>query len=87
MKLLQASALFLALLLSSACGPADQPVQAGDTETETGPSIPDAELWLTISDSIGIEIGDSNLVLGMPAVAAWMPENRLAVMDMQKYRV
>jgi len=87
MKLLPASALFLALLLSSACGPTDQPVQAGDTETETGPSMPDAELWLTISDSIGIEIGDSNLVLGMPAVAAWMPENRLAVMDMQKYRV
>jgi hypothetical protein len=81
------SALFSALLLLAACGTADQPVQATETETGSGPAIPNADLWLTISDSIGIELGDSNLVLGMPAVAAWMPDNRLAVMDMQKYRI
>lgn len=76
-----------AALLMLACGTADQPAEAGETGTESDTGIPDADLWLAISDSIGIEIGDSNLVLGMPAVAAWMPGNRLAVMDMQKYRI
>ena len=87
MKHSLSGALLLALILSAACGTADQPTLDAATRSGSGPEIPEADIWLTISDSIGIELGDSNLVLGMPAVAAWMPENRLAVMDMQKYRI
>lgn len=87
MKRILSGLLVPSLLLWAACGTSDQPSEADGTGNGTGPAIPDADIWLSISDSIGIEIGDSNLVLGMPAVAAWMPDNRLAVMDMQKFRI
>ena len=75
----------MALMLLFSCGTQEEPVEAAEQETVEG--FPEVDEWLSITDSIGVELGDSNLVLGMPAVAAWMPGNRIAVMDMQKFRV
>lgn len=74
----------LAVLLA-ACGSGEQPAEP--VETPTGADLPEIDVWLSITDSIGLEVGDSNLVFGMPAVASWMPGERIAVMDMQQCRV
>lgn len=75
----------LPLMLLMACGAPGQPAEP--EASRSGPELPPVDLWLGISDSLGIELGDSNLVFGMPVVAAWMPEERIAVMDMQKFRI
>jgi len=77
-------ALFVVALLALACGREDGPVQAGEAGSRV--PLPDVDVWLSITDSIGIEMGDSTLMLGMPAAAFWMPENRVVVLDMQKFR-
>ncbi len=73
----------LAVILA-ACGPGNPSAEPG--ETVIGADLPEVDVWLSITDSIGLELGDSNLVFGMPATAAWMPGERIAVMDMQKCR-
>jgi hypothetical protein len=75
----------LVAVLMAACGPGEQPAEP--VENAAGAGFPEVDVWLSITDSIGLEVGDSNLVFGMPAVAAWMPGDRIAVMDMQKCRV
>lgn len=56
-------------------------------ESVTGADIPAVDVWLTITDSIGVEMGDSDFVFGKPVAAFRMPAGRLAVLDMQECRV
>jgi hypothetical protein len=74
--------LILALLM--ACGSSDGPAGGG---TEAGAEYRDADVELAIVDSIGVEHGDSNLVLGTTAGCCCLPEGRVAVADMDRCRV
>ncbi|MCK5133736.1 MAG: 6-bladed beta-propeller [Candidatus Sabulitectum sp.] len=49
--------------------------------------FPTIDLWLTITDSIGVEYGDSNLVFAMPNHALQISRNRIVVMDLLKARI
>lgn len=75
-------ALMLALLV--ACGGSGQP-----SEEETGAEgeSPHEDVELAIVDTIGVELGDSNLVLGSPAASCCMPEGRVAILDIDKNSV
>lgn len=53
----------------------------------TGADLPAVDVWLTITDSVGVDIGDSDYVFGKPVAAFRMPAGRLAVLDMQECRV
>ncbi len=77
--------IFLILLLAS-CGdegevPADE--QQNDAG-ETFDALPEIDIYLTVTDSIGIDMGDSNYVLGKPAMAIHSPYGNIAVLDIQK---
>lgn len=39
---------------------------------------------LSVTDSIGIEIGDSNYVFGQIAAVEWTPDGSIAVLDLKK---
>ncbi|MBD3277321.1 MAG: hypothetical protein GF388_03390 [Candidatus Aegiribacteria sp.] len=81
------------VLIFAACG--DQPSQevSDDVEeTSQAPAeeeyvLPEAEVYLTLSDSIGVEIGDSNYVFGQIAGADIFPGGNIAVLDLQKASV
>jgi hypothetical protein len=76
-----AALLITALMPFSGCGETSP-----TTETEQISQFPEIDVWLTITDSIGVEMGDSNMVLGNPVVVLRIPENRIAVLDTQKCR-
>ncbi len=78
-------------LFSFACG--EQPAEDGSTdgngETVTAMEtkeyvLPEADIYMTVSDSIGIEMGDSNYVFGQIIGADVLPDGRIAVLDLQK---
>lgn len=78
---------FWFLLLLLACGGGEEPVRAEDDNGGSSPGdipLPDIDLVLTITDSIGIELGDSNYVFGMPILAEFTPDGNIAVLDAQK---
>jgi len=78
---------FWFLLLLLACGGGEEPVRAEDDNGESSPGdipLPDIDLVLTVVDSIGIELGDSNYVFGMPILAEFTPDGNIAVLDAQK---
>ncbi|MCK4671373.1 MAG: 6-bladed beta-propeller [Candidatus Aegiribacteria sp.] len=76
---------FLILLIS--CGaqesPSEEVVDEPVTTTEEY-VLPDADVYLTITDSIGVELGDSNYVFGSIAGVNITPEGDVAVLDRQK---
>ncbi len=88
----------LALLaVTAGCG-GEQPAENGsedsgnDGETSVGVEdeeylLPEADFYITVSDSIGIELGDSNYVFGQLAGADLTATGEIAVLDMQKYRI
>ncbi len=90
-------ALMLALIMIAGCGQqpsedgsataadttASQAVQAADEEY----LLPQADEYITISDSIGIELGDSNYVFGQIVGLGITPKGNIAVLDMQKHCV
>ncbi len=82
--------LLLALL---ACGDNTEPAEAqtDDSQTSvegtTGPALPGIDHWLAITDSIGVEMGDSNLVFGQIVDAQFLPDGNIAVADMQKNKI
>ena len=76
------------LVISLSCG-VDQPVEdatdsenaiAAETEEYT---LPEADFYMTVTDSIGIDFGDSNYMLGRVAGADILPDGRIAVLDPQ----
>lgn len=84
--------LFSVLVLTLACGgqPAeDISVDEGSVEVAASEEyvLPEADEYLTLSDSIGIELGDSNYVFGQIAGVDITPEGEIAVLDLQKSRV
>jgi len=87
--------LIAGMLLLAACGSQGQetePTEAGaDPGQETAAteeySLPEADVYLTVSDSIGVEIGDSNYVFGAITGAMFAPDGNIAVLDIQKIRV
>lgn len=86
-RMLQVNALIIFLVISSiaSCSQSNQSLEYMELGSEV--EFPAVDLWLSITDSIGIEFGDSNLVFGMPNVAFRMSENRIAVMDMLKAKI
>jgi hypothetical protein len=88
-------ALLAALALLSACGsqepeagvPVADSTTVSDAPATEEYSLPEADVYLTVADSIGVEIGDSNYVFGALAGCAITPGGDVAVLDMQKMRV
>ncbi len=82
----------LALLLVSGCG-SPQPSDDASNTTDTADNstaedgayvLPDADEYLTVTDSIGIELGDSNFVFGTIIGAEFTRDGNIAILDMQK---
>ncbi len=76
----------LLLLLLTSCGdegeiPADE--QRNDAGEISG-TLPEIDIYLTVTDSIGIDMGDSNYVFGKPALALHSPSGDIAILDIQK---
>lgn len=87
----------LAVLLISGCG-TSEPVDSeetseitadntGDTTNEEAYTLPVADSYLTVIDSIGVELGDSNFVFGAIHAAGFAPNGDVAIMDVQKASV
>ncbi len=87
----------LAVLLISGCG-TSEPVDSdetgeittdntGDTTNEEAYALPVADSYLTVTDSIGVELGDSNFVFGAIHAAGFAPNGDVAIMDVQKASV
>jgi len=74
------SILFSAVLLMSlSCG--------DETDNITEVNRDESTIELVIADTIGIEIGDSNYVFGAIIDAAFMPDGRIALLDVVKNRI
>ncbi|MCK4505783.1 MAG: hypothetical protein KAW14_09210 [Candidatus Aegiribacteria sp.] len=52
---------------------------------ETPPELPLIEYKFVITDSIGVEIGDPNYILGLPLSPAHSPEGNIAFVDKMKH--
>lgn len=76
MKRMAAAFMYIALLL--ACSP---------EENESISNTDDKGYELIISDTIGIEMGDSNYMFGTIIDAAFLPDGRIALLDMRKDRI
>jgi hypothetical protein len=85
----------LALLLISGCGspqPSDDASDSAGTADNSATEdaayvLPDADEYLTVTDSIGIELGDSNFVFGTIAGAEFTEDGDIAILDAQKSTV
>lgn len=78
-----------ALLAVSGCGgetPAagDQQGENGGEDYPTSLEMPEVDQWLVIVDSIGVELGDSNLVFGTIVGAEYLPNGNIVIGDMAK---
>ncbi len=78
--------IILLLLLLASCGgeketPADE---QGNDAVETSGALPEIDTYLTVTDSIGIDVGDSNYVFGKPTLAFHSPSGDIAILDIQK---
>jgi hypothetical protein len=83
--------IFSALIFALSCGeqPATDESTGGDNEGNAVAEaaeyvLPEADVYITLSDSIGVEMGDSNYVFGQILGADVTPEGKIAVLDMQK---
>ena len=81
--------MFSVCILALACGEQSAEDQAVDLGTDSGSAaeeyvLPEADEYLTLSDSIGIELGDSNYVFGQIAGADITPKGEIAILDSQK---
>ena len=81
--------MFSVLVFALACGeqPAeDVSVDEGSVEAaaEEEYVLPEVDEYLILSDSIGIELGDSNYVFGQIAGADITPKGEIAILDVQR---
>lgn len=74
----------LALALSGCGGETPATDQEGTEGEPTSLEMPGIDQWLVIEDSIGVELGDSNLVFGTIVAAEFLPNGNIAVGDMSK---
>jgi hypothetical protein len=74
------------LVLATGCGgQGGQPPGEGSGQVaETSAPMPEVDHWLVITDSLGVELGDSNLVFGTIVHAQYLPDGNIAVGDMTK---
>ncbi|MCK5786642.1 MAG: 6-bladed beta-propeller [Candidatus Sabulitectum sp.] len=84
--------LFLLALTLTACGNnSDQAQDPTDPETAdegtSGLPLPEIDHWLVITDSIGVELGDSNLVFAQIVGTQFLPDGNIAVADMMKNKI
>ena len=83
----------LAVLLAAAAGCGGEgPVDGGQTDTgengePTSLEMPEIDHWLVMTDSIGVELGDTNLVFGTVVAAQYLPNGNIAIADMGKTAV
>ncbi len=82
------------ILLLAACGseePAETEPAADVTDASPAASeeyvLPEADHYLTVTDSMGIEIGDTNYVFGQIAGVEFTPDGDIAVLDIQKMAI
>jgi hypothetical protein len=88
----------LALLIAAGCGEQPSEEGTGNGEAENGSggtsseraeteeyALPEADEYITISDSIGVELGDSNYVFGQVIGLDLTPVENIAVLDLQKH--
>ncbi len=54
---------------------------------ETPPELPLIEYKLVITDSIGVEIGDTNYIIGLPVSLTHSPDGNIAFLDRMKHAV
>lgn len=81
----EAAALAALLILAAGCGGAEESRDTGASQPgEPEYTLPEADVYLTVTDSIGVELGDSNYVFGRIAGADITPDGMIAVLDMQK---
>ena len=79
------SALILALACGSPESETEQVIENGQTSSGIENYVlPVADTYLYISDSIGIDMGDSNYVFGAVSSATLTTDGNIAVLDMQK---
>jgi len=81
----------LSLIIAVACGDG---ASGADTASEqqtgnqtAGVVMPEVDHWLVVTDSIGVELGDSNFVFGQIVSAQFMPDGNIVVADIIKSRV
>jgi len=81
----------LSLITVAACGNGSQETdstQEQQTGSETaGAVMPEVDHWLVVTDSIGVELGDSNLVFGQIVAGEFMPNGNIVVADMVKSKI
>ncbi|RKZ04323.1 hypothetical protein DRQ21_03115 [Candidatus Fermentibacteria bacterium] len=81
----------LTLITVAACGNGSQgadSAQEQQTGSETaGAVMPEVDHWLVVTDSIGVELGDSNLVFGQIVAGEFMPNGNIVVADMVKNKI
>lgn len=75
------------IALIPGCGDPEGAPDADETTGQEVRTVPQADVYLTIADSIGIEMGDSNYVFGGIAGVAYTPSGNIAVLDIQKHSV
>jgi hypothetical protein len=73
----------IALLLVPACGGGSPPAEQ-QTPAEVDWAADAPHLTISVVDSIGMELGDSNYVFGQIAGAAYSPDGSIAVLDLKQ---
>lgn len=82
------SVCILSVLGLMACNSADSAVEQQAAAGEaTGISMPEIDHWLVVSDSIGVELGDSNMVFGQIIKAEFMPNGNIITADLLKSKI
>lgn len=77
--------IFVLLLLASCGDEGEVPAEELQNDTrENSTALPEIDIYLKVTDSIGIDIGDSNYVFGKPIMAIHSPDANIAVLDIQK---
>ena len=93
MKALLSIVAISSLLILMACGNSGETVnisaeaQQTSGEDVTGLEMPEIDYWLVVTDSIGVEMGDSNLVFGQITSALFLPDGNIAIADMMKVKI
>ena len=77
--------IFVLLLLASCGDEGEVPAEELQNDTrENSTALPEIDIYLKVTDSIGIDIGDSNYVFGKPTLALHSPGGDIAILDIQK---